>query len=251
MPNSSLPIIKHTITSSNTHYDYIQAWLKKEYTKKNSGMFSNIQMIERAFKQQRLAITLHNNLPVCFAIFTRYTNSMVVCIDIIETQPEFRKKGHAFSLVQFLESYFQTLNLKIITVDCISSHSIKLAKKIGFLPQHPHLVNSPEYHAFYKIIVPHAPLCIDPPYESISLWDQEYYSHTSKNPKWVWEVKFLSDKETLALPIIHPCNQDWRIQWTKSNLAIINDKVKYFNNQDIYIGNFFYLQQLILPNHEK
>ena len=131
-------------------------------------------------------------------------------------------------------------------MQCAPAESEKVWKKLGFI-EFPNncLEWSSENKELYKIIVPHSlPTSTNSTNEYIELWDKEIYKQSIIESKWRWDIKFKTNSNMLTLPIIHPCDKEWRIQWVKDKQIIQNDKVKYFNDQEIRFGDFLIINEL-------
>lgn len=78
----------------------------------------------------------------------------------------------------------------------------------------------------------------------IELWDIEPYQINSNPPKWTWDFEIENNK--LGLPIIHPCNCNWNLRWTKNGEIIKENKVKYLDAKEnrVEYSPFLYMKEL-------
>ena len=51
------------------------------------------------------------------------------------------------------------------------------------------------------------------------------------------------------MPIIHPCEKDWRIRWVKGNTIVVDSKIKRFGEIEIDFGPYMIIKRL--PNYNK
>ena len=80
--------------------------------------------------------------------------------------------------------------------------------------------------------------------DKIELWDVEPHEIDGKQPKWTWYIEFETDK--LLYPIVHPCNCNWNLRWSRNNVVLKEEKVKYFTdkNYEVYRSKFLYIERL-------
>ena len=80
--------------------------------------------------------------------------------------------------------------------------------------------------------------------EKIELWDVEPYEAMETEPRWTWYIE--NDEGRLLYPILHPCNCNWNLRWSRNGDVLKEDKIKYFTNEDfeLFKSKFLYIEKL-------
>ncbi|MCX2679857.1 hypothetical protein OOZ15_07910 [Galbibacter sp. EGI 63066] len=78
----------------------------------------------------------------------------------------------------------------------------------------------------------------------IKLWNCEPYQARGVEPKWIWNLSFLEDGETLTKPIIFPVYRDWQIELTLPDRNNILDKIKYSGVDSAAYGSFMIIRKI-------
>lgn len=92
----------------------------------------------------------------------------------------------------------------------------------------PSGVNTASKLTYFKPLIKTQPFTeVDNASNKLELWNIEAHRKNDFKPKWTWKIK--SEKNLLEFPIIHPCNGDWNLKWTKNGEVIKEHQVKRFD----------------------
>lgn len=225
----------------------IKNWLREEDQISKKGFYCNWNTIAKSFDTNEI-ITFHNeNSTIGFVVWT--SNSIYASIDIFEIHPQHRNKGLGKIFYDKLENFFTNIRLIAVKLFCSPAESQMFWKKLGFI-KFPNGIPSEKDLTYFKPLID---ICIPSDidiYEEadfdykIELWDLEPYEISNQKPKWTWLLKnedLLSSK-----PILHPCFYHWNLRWTKNNVIIKEDEVKYLTSKSNSFLNdtFLYIYKL-------
>jgi hypothetical protein len=108
-------------------------------------------------------------------------------------------------------------------------------------------INSLYYKHLYKPLVLAADLLGQSTgSEIIELWDDDpLLAEANREPDWIWYPQYKLGSNTLRVPIIFPCKEDWRIRWRNGQQIIQDEKAKYFQNGNAHSGRYLVIRQLM------
>lgn len=220
----------------------IKNWLKNEDAKFNEGFYCNWNIIWDSFLKKQLICCSINDTPVGFLVWSK--GEIYIEIDILEIRPEYRKKGIGHDFIEKISVHFKDLGFKALKLFCEPRESELFWVKEGFI-QFPKRGYSESDLTFFKPLVEIlATTQKDKSLNKIELWDVEPHEATNLKAKWTWNIN-LNDYDCLKIPILHPCNINWNIRWTRNGQIAIEDKVKYFSRDyPIYSGPFLFIEDL-------
>jgi GNAT superfamily N-acetyltransferase len=227
---------------TKSELDKIEKWLIEEDRKSNDGFHCNWQTIEKAFNNKKLVAFNIKETPIGFLVWRE--NEIYVEIDFFEIQLEHRGKGIGKVFFEKISEYFQLKGFLAIKLHCSPRESEKFWKKMEFRKFPDRGYSDSDLTYFKPLIeiqkVSNNILAMN----KVELWDVEPHQIKKNLPKWTWEVKVENDK--LALPIVHPCNCDWNLRWTKNGEIIREGRVKDFdsNESSICYSPFLYIKEL-------
>lgn len=233
------------LNTSPTQLDltYIEKWLITEENTFHESFYRNWTVIEKAFLENRLITLLINNDPKGFIVWRN--NEIYAEIDIFVIESNYRKTGKGKKFFEEFTDYVTNIGLYAIKLFCSPRESEKFWRKMGFI-KFPNRGYSESDLTFFKpLIETEQPAETPNTLNKLELWNVEPYQIKDKPPKWIWN---LEDNTThLSKPIIHPCNCNWNLRWTKNGEIIRDDKIKYFetNSNQIDFSPFLYITKLL------
>ena len=219
----------------------IKAWLLEEDEKTKQGFYCNWNVIEKSYENKELITFQNNDSTIGFITWSNC--EMYAAIDIMEINPNCRKKGFGKLFYESVAEYFKSIDLIAIKLFCSPTSSEKFWKKMGFIKFPNRGYSESELTYFKPLIETNLPSGND--YENkLELWDLEPYQLKDQKPKWTWKIE--NDNLEFSKPILYPCNRDWNLRWTKDNKVIKESKIKYFSNSDneIEFSPFLYIKKL-------
>jgi len=219
----------------------IKAWLIEEDEKTQKGFYCNWKLIEKSFENQELIIFQNSDSIIGFITWTNC--ELYASIDIMEMNPNYRKKGFGKLFYDNVAEYFKSIDLIAVKLFCSPISSEKFWEKMGFIKFPNRGYSESELTYFKPLIEINVPSKND--FENkLELWDLEPYQLNNNKPKWTWKIETESLK--FLKPILQPCNRDWNLRWTKNNEIVKEDKVKYFSTKDneIEFSPFLYIRKL-------
>ncbi len=230
------------LTPSVKDLKVIEMWLKEEDKKHKFGFYCNWNIIEKSFKSNKLISFELNKSVIGFLIYS--IGDIYIEIDILEIRPEYRKKGIGHDFIEKISVHFKDLGFKALKLFCEPRESELFWEKEGFI-QFPTRGYSESDLTFFKPLVEIlATTQKDKSLNKIELWDVEPHEATNLKAKWTWNIN-LNDDDCLKIPILHPCNNNWNIRWTRNGQIAIEDKVKYFSRDyPIYSEPFLFIEEL-------
>ena len=176
-------------------------------------------------------------MPIGFLVWSR--GEIHAEIDVLEIKPDFRNKGIGeFFFKQFSDylkkNKFLVIDAHILIASIYDCHSGTL-----------HLSRAVDLTYFKPLINIQRKSKNRQPGHLIEIWNVEPHLKNNYSPKWTWNIKLNND--VLILPIIHPCNSNWNMRWSKNGETIKEDKVKYFDIEEnrVDYSPFIYIEKLI------
>lgn len=230
-------------TPEQSDINDILSWLKKEKesNKYGEGFYNNKDIIIKSFKMEKTITLKYKNENI--GLITWWDDDILINIDIFVIHPDYRRMGFGEYFYRTVSDYFKTKGFKAIKLFCEPKSSEKFWKKMG-LVKLPNCGYTEHELTYYDVLVEVASTTDISNSEKIELWDVEPYHATEKSPQWTWFIEIREDK--LKFPIIHPCNCNWNLCWSRNGVVIRKEKVKYFTNKDyeLYRSNFLYIEDL-------
>ncbi|HEV8513326.1 MAG TPA: GNAT family N-acetyltransferase [Cyclobacteriaceae bacterium] len=240
-----------TFQPSKVKIREIERWLIKEEQDTGEGFYCNWKIITSAFKNESIATISENDRAVGFVCW--HESGLKATIDIAEIKPAMRGRGLGKILINQLLGCLKLRNIVVVDLQCAPPSSEPVWRQLGFetFPERTRSYNSSGSNVeLYKSLVPSLATSTSGPKhksEIIELWDGEPYQAIKNDPSWKWEIIFKPGTRGLVKPIIYPGCSDWRIRWSKNHKTYIDDKVKYFINENIYQYGFIIITTLPKP----
>ena len=222
--------------------DVALKWLREEYEQIGEGFYCNKSIIEEALKREELIILKENDNVVGLAVWSEYEKKQVT-IEIFVIQPRYRNQGLGTFFYKEISNYFKNNGNEVIKLFCSPESSKKFWKNNGFI-KFPKIERSDERLWYYQTLINIASMEECNEKDKIELWNIEPDESYRKRSKWRWYVNINAGK--LELPIIFPCNCNWKMRWSKNGKTIKEGKVKYFtkNEYELYKNPFLYIRSL-------
>lgn len=198
-------------------------WLKEEYELNNEGFYCNRNIISNAQKTDNLIVFKIDNRCVGFLVWGKIYE-FVIDIDIFVIHPDYREKGLGKTFYNYVREYFKNNSYKVFKLFCEPASSEGFWKKMGFY-RLPKFKYSQHELTYYNILVDTASSNYIEGADIIELWDVEPAWAEDNEPKWTWYIETENNK--LILPIIHPCDCNWQIRWSRNGKVLKEEKVKY------------------------
>jgi hypothetical protein len=234
---------EHKINFSPSKNDLkkIEDWLIQEREKYDDGFYCNWNIIENSFERNELISLKLNDVPIGFVVWRQC--DIFIEIDIMEIHYDYRKKGLGKIFFGMISESFKDKGVLAIKLFCEPRESEHFWRKMGFI-KFPNRGYSESDLTFYKPLIEVCAMTETPnKLNKIELWDVEPYQLKNNSPRWSWDIS--TDNGILDKPIIHPCNVNWNIRWTKNGKTEKEDKVKYFSSDNpIDFSPFMYINKL-------
>jgi len=237
-------ITEFQINTTPTQFDLetIEKWLIEEDKKFNEGFYCNWTIIEKSFQKNELVTLNFKERPIGFLVWSK--GEIYVEIDILEIKPEHRKKGIGQYFFEKISEYFKQKGFLAIKLFCSPRESEKFWIKMGFIKFPKRGYSESDLTYFKPLIELQTTITNGQTENKVELWDVEPYQKNNNLPKWTWNIEIINNK--LTLPIIHPCNCNWNLKWTRNGEVIKEDKVKYFDTKNrVEYNPFLYIKELI------
>ncbi len=234
-----------SFTPTQQHLDEIEKWLIEEQSATGDGFYCNWTIIKSFFKKNNFAVISSNNLPIGFACW-RHTSTLSGQINIFEIKPDFRKQGAGTYFTDKLLDFLIAQNIYVVDLQCVPPESESFWRKFDFIdvPSNIRFWDFRTQHLFRRLISHKQPTENYEGENYIEIWDAEPYATKNKESKWKWEIEINAENKTLKLPIIHPCEKDWRIRLIQKGKAVIDDKIKRFGSLEIDYGPYVIITEL-------
>jgi GNAT superfamily N-acetyltransferase len=205
----------------------ISAWLEEEYERDGEGFYCNWDIIYDSFQKDRLiALKLEDN-NIGFVIWSE--DNILVDIDILAINLEYRSRGFGSYFYKEIFEYFRENGFMVVKLFCEPKSSLRFWKSMG-LQKVPYCGYTMNTLTYYGLLIESASGKFTRGTDKIELWDVEPYKASLHDPKWTWYIT--ANKEKLDYPIIHPCNCNWFMRWSRNDNVIKEDKVKHFTDVD-------------------
>lgn len=217
-------------------------WLKEEMDHNGRSFYCNKNIIESAFEEEKSIVFRYKEKNVGLVIWSNY-DDFRVDIDIFVIHPSYRNQGLGSFFYNAILIFFRNKGFKTLKLFCEPKNSEVFWKKMG-LTKLPECGRTEPDLTYYMILVETASIKSMEAMDKIELWDVESYEAKTKKPKWTWYVKIKDG--VLLYPIIHPCNPDWNMCWSRNGQIIKQEKVKRFTREDfeLYCYPFLYIVEL-------
>ena len=209
--------------------------------------YDNQNIIKEAFRKGELIVFKQGKKNVGLVIWSR-CDDLQANIDIFVIHPDYRNQGLGKFYYNEILDFFRSKGLKMIKLFCYPVTSEKFWKKIGLIKL-PKCGRKEDRIYYYSILVDTASIENTKDTKDtkntnkIELWDVESDEKNEKKPKWTWYVEIKDGK--LKYPIIHPCDCNWNLCWSRNGTIIKQEKVKYFSEEDeLYYKPFLYIDNL-------
>lgn len=216
-------------------FEEIYRWLKEEYDDRGEGFYSNIEFIKEAYHMGDLIVFKCGRKSIGFVIWSKDT--IYVNIDIFVINPHYRGQGYGSIFYDAILEYFINGEFLAMKLFCAPPSSEHFWRKMG-LKRLPKCELGEHELTYYEILVETASDSYIKNADKIELWDVDFYNAEGIAPKWVWYVEL--EKGDLVYPIIHPCNCNWKLRWSRKGQVIKEEKVKYFTDecQELFYSPF-------------
>ncbi|WP_156101171.1 N-acetyltransferase [Salegentibacter sp. Hel_I_6] len=217
-------MLKLNFNPTEKHLADIENWLIEEWNNSGSGFYSNWSMIPKAFRDKRLNIITENDYAIGFVVFR--ASDLDVEIDIAEIKPSERKRGIAKKLIDGTLDILKQNGILVAKLYCQPENSEKFWKKVGF-KNFPKFIDDSQIYMFKPLVETLKSTEKTDGNSTIKLWNCGTHQADKKNEKWIWNLNFKADNETLIRPIIFPVSRDWHTELTLNGEKLKSIKVKY------------------------
>ena len=227
------------LTPTESDLKVIEEWLSNEYKKYKEGFYCNWNIIEKLFSLNRLISFKLSDKIIGFLVYS--PGEIYIEIDIFEIQRKYRGKGYGKISYNLVAETFKNQNFKAVELFCEPVESERFWRSLEFV-KFPERGYSESDLTFYKTLISHTETTNTPnDLNKLELWDVEPFQKDRVAPCWSWNI----ENSKLTKPIIHPCNVNWNLRWTKNGKIEREDKVKYFSrNNPIDFDPFMYIENL-------
>lgn len=219
----------------------IMGWLKEEYELNGEGFYCNRNIISSEQKVGTLIVFKIDNSCVGFVVWGK-TYEFVIDINIFVIHPDYRGKNFGRIFYNLVRDRFKNDSIKVFKLFCEPASSERFWKKMGFYKL-PKFRYSQHELTYYSILADTASSNYIEGADIIELWDVEPVWAEDVEPKWIWYVEIKNNE--LILPIVHPCDCNWQIRWSRNGKVLKEEKVKYFTKKNF---EFYYDKFLIISD---
>jgi len=234
------------LNPTEKHIIEIEKWLLQEWNDKSEGFITDWEMIPEAFEENRVSILTNNDKAIAFAVFRVYDEMAV--IDIAEIKPTERGKGMAKKFISDTLDYLKSKGVVVVKLFCSPEKSEGFWNKCGFLKyEFPHNSQINMYKTLVDNLKP-SKTCNESKLDKLKLWNCEPHLAERNEPKWIWELIYEKDDQTLVKPIIFPAFYDWQVQLEKADQKITH-KLKYFPIDISDNGTFMIIYKIENEKH--
>jgi GNAT superfamily N-acetyltransferase len=238
--------MRTSLIPTENHITQIEKWLLKEWNEKKEGFITDWEMIPEAFSENRLSIFQKDDKAIAFAVFRIYDEMAV--IDIAEMKPDERGKGIAKKFIIDTLDYLKSKGVIVIKLYCSPRKSEGFWKKCGFERfKFPYSNQIDMYKVLIDELKPSKAVRNDNK-DKLKLWDCEPHLTDRNEPKWIWELEYENDNETLLKPIIFPAFYDWQVQLERGKQKFTH-KIKYFPIDILDSGTFMIINKIENKKH--
>lgn len=222
----------------------ILVWLKEERDRdaRGYGFYNNKNIIMDSFRLGNAIIFKHENKSIGLIVWNE-SDDILVNIDIFVIHPSYRGKGFGELFYHDVCNYFVEKDFKAVKLFCEPKTSEKFWAKMGLLKLHDCGYTEHEL-TYYGVLIDVASTIYLDNAEKIELWDVEPYEAMEAEPRWTWYIE--NDEGKLLYPILHPCNCNWNLRWSRNGEVLKEGKIKYFTNKDfeLFKSKFLYIEKL-------
>lgn len=223
---------------TNRELDQIEKWLIEERATSGEGFYCNWSIIKNFYDRNELGVLLVDDQAVGFACW-RKTSEFTGQINIFEIKPDLRNKGLGTYFTKQIQEHFFEKNTYVIDLQCVPENSEIFWRKFEFqdVPSNIHYWDRQTVHLFKPLVRCAQGASHRNANDYIEMWDNEPYATKNKEPNWIWHIR-INNENQLSLPIIQPCEKDWRIRLVRDNKVVLDDKIKRFGNVEIDHGPY-------------
>ena len=222
----------------------ILVWLKEERDRdaRGRGFYNNKNIIMDSFRLGNAIVFKHENKSIGLIVWNE-SDDILVNIDIFVIHPSYRGKGFGELFYHDVCNYFVEKGFKAVKLFCEPKTSEKFWVKMGLLKLHDCGYTEHEL-TYYGVLIDVASTIYLDNAEKIELWDVEPYEAMEAEPRWTWYIE--NDEGKLLYPILHPCNCNWNLRWSRNGEVLKEGKIKYFTNKDfeLFKSKFLYIEKL-------
>ena len=222
----------------------ILVWLKEERDRdaRGHGFYNNKNIIMDSFRLENAIVFKHENKSIGLIVWNE-SDDILVNIDIFVIHPSYRGKGFGELFYHDVCNYFVEKGFKAVKLFCEPKTSEKFWVKMGLLKLHDCGYTEHEL-TYYGVLIDVASTIYLDNAEKIELWDVEPYEAMEAEPRWTWYIE--NDEGRLLYPILHPCNCNWNLRWSRNGEVLKEGKIKYFTNKDfeLFKSKFLYIEKL-------
>ena len=222
----------------------ILVWLKEEKDRDvlGHGFFNNKNIIMDSFRLGKAIVFKHENKSIGLIVWNE-SDDILVNIDIFVIHPSYRGKGFGALFYHDVCNHFVEKGFKAVKLFCEPKTSEKFWIKMGLLKLHDCGYTEHEL-TYYGVLIDIASTIQINNAEKIELWDVEPYEAIETEPRWTWYIE--NDGGRLLYPILHPCNCNWNLRWSRNGDVLKESKIKYFTNKELELfkSKFLYIEKL-------
>lgn len=222
----------------------ILVWLKKERDRDilGYGFFNNKDIIMDSFRLGNTIVFKQENKSIGLIVWNE-SDDILVNIDIFVIHPSYRGKGFGELFYHDVCNYFVEKGIKAVKLFCEPKTSENFWVKMGLLKLHDCGYTEHEL-TYYGVLIDVASTIHINNAEKIELWDVEPYEAMETEPRWTWYIE--NDEGRLLYPILHPCNCNWNLRWSRNGDVLKEGKIKYFTNKnfELFKSKFLYIEKL-------
>lgn len=244
--------LKSSINPTQEQVKEIEKWLTREWNLKGEGFYCKWNNILSSFEENQLAIVSYKNKTVGFASWYD-TSNFTVTILMVEIKPDYRNKGFGRELINQLFDFFMDKDIYAVDLQCSPATSEPLWRRFGFIDfpekEEQGISSGKSNKRLYQTLVPQLNTTTEiGKNEVLELWNMEPHIINGDTSTWKWKLEFKEGTRELIRPIIHPCDNEWRIRWKVNDIVITDTKVKYFSKEPIKFGEFLIIKVLPEPS---
>lgn len=222
----------------------ILVWLKEERDRdaRGHGFYNNKNIIMDSFRLGNAIVFKHENKSIGLIVWNE-SDDILVNIDIFVIHPSYRGKGFGELFYHDVCNYFVEKGFKAVKLFCEPKTSEKFWVKMGLIKLHDCGYTEHEL-TYYGVLIDVASTIYLDNAEIIELWDVEPYEAMEAEPRWTWYIE--NNEGKLLYPILHPCNCNWNLRWSRNGEVLKEGKIKYFTNKDfeLFKSKFLYIEKL-------
>jgi GNAT superfamily N-acetyltransferase len=208
------------------HLKEIEKWLIDEDFENDEGFYCNWDTIVSSFDKKQLIIAIFDNKVIGF--LTYFLNTYSANIEIIETHPDYRKKGFGTALLNSTLDYFTSRDKSYVELQCSPESSVHYWKKMGFTE-----FGMLGHVMAFKPLLNTLELANESTDNRLELYNVRRHEIERHTEKWEWNLEFERETDKLINPIIFPAMSFWALRWVKDGKEVEMDELKYFQNRSI------------------